>query len=110
MNEVRGKPAPQEGLESLAVNVDNVEEITGFDFFSCLPDDIESEVESQVNYRIWNRRKRVPRCAVCDLASESRLPCHILSVIFIASWPHMRATAIPSSYAAPFFPTVCHEL
>ena len=50
--------APQEGLESLAVSVDNVEEITGFDFFSCLPDDIESEVESQVNYRIWNRRKR----------------------------------------------------
>lgn len=50
--------APQEGLESLAVSIDNVEEITGFDFFSCLPDDIESEVESQVNYRIWNRRKR----------------------------------------------------
>lgn len=50
--------APEEGLEALAVSVDDVETITGFDFFQCLPDDIESEIESQNNYRVWNRRKR----------------------------------------------------
>ena len=48
---------PQEGLEALAVSVDQIEEITGFDFFSCLPDDIEAEIESQANFRQWNKRK-----------------------------------------------------
>lgn len=49
--------APQEGLEALAVSVDQVEAMTGFDFFGCLPDDIENEIESKANYRQWNFRK-----------------------------------------------------
>lgn len=47
-----------DGLESLTVSVDQVEAITGFDFFACLPDDIENKVEQQANYRDWDRRKR----------------------------------------------------
>lgn len=47
-----------DGLENLAVSVDQVEEITGFDFFTCLPDDIEATIETQANYRDWNRRNR----------------------------------------------------
>ena len=48
---------PEEGLETLAVSVDAVEEITGFDFFKCLPDDIENEIEAKANFRQWNIRK-----------------------------------------------------
>ena len=47
-----------DGVESMAVSVDRVEEITGFDFFSALPDDVENTIEAQTNYRDWNRRKR----------------------------------------------------
>lgn len=47
-----------DGIESMAVSVDQVEEITGYDFFTALPDEIEEQIESQANYRDWNRRKR----------------------------------------------------
>lgn len=47
-----------DGLESLTVSVDQVEAVTGFDFFACLPDAIEDTVEQQANFRDWNRRKR----------------------------------------------------
>ena len=38
------------------MSVDQIEEITGFDFFKCLPDDIENEVESDANFRRWEKR------------------------------------------------------
>lgn len=44
------------GLEQLATSVDRVEQITGFDFFECLPDSIEDAVEAQCNFRYWNRK------------------------------------------------------
>lgn len=47
-----------DGLELLATSVDNVEAITGFDFFSALPDSLENRIESHYNFRDWNRRKR----------------------------------------------------
>lgn len=47
-----------DGIESMAISVDQVEEITGYDFFAALPDEIEEQIESQANYRDWNRRKR----------------------------------------------------
>lgn len=49
---------PFDGLEAMATSVDNVEQITGFDFFSALPDDIENKIESEAKYRDWNRRTR----------------------------------------------------
>lgn len=47
-----------DGLESMVTSVDAVEAITGFDFFQCLPDDIEEEVEKMANYRVWERKNR----------------------------------------------------
>lgn len=49
---------PFDGLEAMAVSVDDIEQLTGFDFFSALPDDIENKIESEAKYRDWNRRTR----------------------------------------------------
>jgi endonuclease G len=44
-------------MQKAAVSVDEVERVTGFDFFSELPDEIENEVESQCNFTLWSRLK-----------------------------------------------------
>ncbi len=43
------------GAQATVTSIDEVETITGFDFFSALPDDIETEVEQQNSLRRWNR-------------------------------------------------------
>lgn len=43
------------GAQASVVSIDDVEAVTGFDFFSELPDDIENEVERQNKFRMWNR-------------------------------------------------------
>lgn len=53
---IPNSPTP-DGVEQMVTSVDNIESITGFDFFSSLPDDIENEVETQANWNDWNRRK-----------------------------------------------------
>lgn len=42
------------GMQAAAVTIDEIEEITGYDFFYTLPDDIESTVESQKNFHLWS--------------------------------------------------------
>ncbi len=42
-------------MASYAVSVDNVEAMTGFDFFSALPDSLENEIESIVSFKEWNK-------------------------------------------------------
>lgn len=42
------------GLQEAAMSVDEVERITGYDFFSALPDDIENEVESKNDFHLWS--------------------------------------------------------
>lgn len=44
------------GIQAAATSVDEVERVTGFDFFSALPDDIEDKVESESNFHLWNRK------------------------------------------------------
>lgn len=48
---------PNEGthhpLEDYMLPIDQVEEVTGFDFFHLLPDDIENKVESSSNLHEW---------------------------------------------------------
>lgn len=44
------------GMQAAAVSIDQVEEITGFDFFAALPDDIEDKVESECNFPRWSQR------------------------------------------------------
>lgn len=45
------------GMQACAVTIDSVEAITGHDFFSALPDDIEQEVESQCKFHYWSTLK-----------------------------------------------------
>ncbi len=45
------------GAQAGATTIDEVEAITGFDFFSALPDDIENKIESESNYQLWQRLK-----------------------------------------------------
>lgn len=49
---------PLEGdrLESHVVAVDEVEAITGLDFFSTLPDDLENTIEAHSEIRNWKKR------------------------------------------------------
>ncbi|MCM1318948.1 MAG: DNA/RNA non-specific endonuclease [Muribaculaceae bacterium] len=42
-------------MQNYAQSVDYVEQITGFDFFSSLPDDIEEQLESSYSFTQWNR-------------------------------------------------------
>lgn len=44
-------------MEQYMTTIDEVEKITGHDFFHNLPDEIENEVESISSFREWNRRK-----------------------------------------------------
>lgn len=41
-------------MENYSTTVDEVEKITGMDFFSSLPDDIETSVESSASFKAWN--------------------------------------------------------
>lgn len=42
-------------LESMVYSVDDIEDITGYDFFSTLPDELENSIESVVDFRTWAR-------------------------------------------------------
>lgn len=41
-------------MQNYSMTVDEVEQITGYDFFYNLPDDIENEVESKASFKEWN--------------------------------------------------------
>lgn len=45
------------GAQAAAVSIDEVERITGFDFFPALDDSIEDVVEAQCAYHLWQRRR-----------------------------------------------------
>ncbi len=42
-------------MQDYATTIDEVEKITGFDFFSALPDDIEKKIESSYSFTDWNK-------------------------------------------------------
>ncbi len=42
-------------MASYAVSVDDVEKMTGLDFFSALPDSVENDIESIVSFKDWNK-------------------------------------------------------
>lgn len=44
-------------MQDYAMTIDDVEKLTGFDFFHSLPDNIENEVESRFSFKEWNRRR-----------------------------------------------------
>lgn len=45
------------GMQRAAVSIDEVEALTGYDFFSALPDSIEKIIESQCDFNRWSRIK-----------------------------------------------------
>ena len=45
------------GMQAAAVSIDEVERVTGLDFFSSLPDEIENKVESQCKFHYWSTLK-----------------------------------------------------
>jgi len=45
-------------LSTYAMSVEDIQNITGIDFFPSLPDSIEKKVESQVDFTKWNIRSR----------------------------------------------------
>ena len=44
------------GVQATATTIDHIEAITGYDFFAALPDEIETTIESQSNYPLWQRK------------------------------------------------------
>ena len=45
--------ASDAGLQTFAISVDDLENITGLDFFHALPDDIETDIESNLCLKCW---------------------------------------------------------
>lgn len=45
-------------MQDYAISIDDLEEATGFDFFSSLPDEIEKEVEASFSFKEWNSNKK----------------------------------------------------
>ncbi len=43
-------------MMNYAQSVDYVEEVTGFDFFPALPDDVENNIEATFSFKEWNKR------------------------------------------------------
>ncbi len=46
------------GMQACAVTIDEVERVTGHDFFASLPDDLENELESQCNFHQWSTMRK----------------------------------------------------
>ena len=46
------------GMQVCAVTIDSIEALTGHDFFSSLPDDIENEIESQCDFHYWSTHRK----------------------------------------------------
>lgn len=44
-------------MENYAMSIDELEKITGFDFFPALPDDVEKKIESAYSFKEWNSSK-----------------------------------------------------
>lgn len=45
-------------MQDYAMSIDEVERITGYDFFPSLPDDIENKVESTFSFKEWNSSRK----------------------------------------------------
>lgn len=43
-------------MQDYAMSIDELEQMTGYDFFSSLPDEIENKVEANYSFKEWNRR------------------------------------------------------
>jgi len=60
-------------IESCAVSVDEVERITGIDFYPLLPDDQEEEIESSLDLSKWSFRQFSASCNDAGMYSSNRV-------------------------------------
>ena len=44
-------------MQNYAMSIDDLEELTGYDFFSALPDEIENKIEAVFSFTEWNRSR-----------------------------------------------------
>lgn len=44
-------------MQDYAMSIDDLEKITGYDFFPSLPDDLENKIEASYSFTEWNRSK-----------------------------------------------------
>jgi len=44
------------GLYQFTTSIDNIEKLTGIDFFKALPDSIENKLEAKSDYKGWSFR------------------------------------------------------
>ena len=44
-------------MQDYAMSIDELEKITGYDFFPALPDELEKTVESSFSFKEWNNSK-----------------------------------------------------
>ena len=49
----------KQSMNASAMTVDEVENITGMDFFPNLPDKIENKVESEMSIKIGNNKQKI---------------------------------------------------
>lgn len=42
-------------MQQYSMSIDEVEKLTGYDFLSALPDELENKIESQASFKEWNR-------------------------------------------------------
>lgn len=49
------------GMQAAATSIDEVERITGHDFFASLPDSIEAEVERQNDFHYWSTHRKTKK-------------------------------------------------
>jgi endonuclease G len=43
-------------MQNYSMTIDEVEKITGYDFFYALPDELENEIESKTSFKEWNKQ------------------------------------------------------
>ncbi|MCM1377348.1 MAG: DNA/RNA non-specific endonuclease [Clostridium sp.] len=43
-------------MQNYVMTIDDLEKLTGFDFFSALPDDIENKIEAVASFKEWNKQ------------------------------------------------------
>jgi endonuclease G len=55
---VMGNDAERYYLADCACSIDNLEALTGFDFFPALSDDVEDQVEARCDFSPWGIRRR----------------------------------------------------
>lgn len=46
------------GMQKTAVSVDRIEQLTGYDFFSALPDDVEDDIEARCDFNEFSHVRR----------------------------------------------------